>query len=246
MNKSPKKMNKTAKKAKKAPTLKNKKTVRKAPKLTEVSKQVMSKKAKARESKKSQERREEETLSEEQKFRESWFEMLTKIEDYKDLRIEQLAFGIFLASMPKDRGTQGDFAKAWGVSETTLSAWKMNPKIRKLRIDTMKLFYVDKTPVVIDTLYEAATKTDFNGKYNTPAMKLWLQYVEDYREKSALDVGGEGIAIHFGGGKSPFMTGDDPDSQKKLEQNKDPKNIKMKSVESPEPPDPKKEKRPTA
>lgn len=247
MKKNTKKSSKPATKATKPPILSTKKLPATPPRKKALSKHGLSEAAKARESKKAQERRAQELSKVEANFREAWFDMLKNIDDYKDMRIEQLAFAVFLATLPADRGTQKDFSEAWGISETTLSAWKMNPKVRKLRIETMKLAYVDQTPVVLQTLFEAATKTDFNGKYNTPAMKLWLQYVEDYREKSALDVSSEGIVVQFGGGKSPFMTADDPASQEKLKKNVDPKAIEpkhIKTVESPKPPNPKKDKRP--
>jgi hypothetical protein len=198
-----------------------------------LSRNKVSQSAKNREIQRAAKRRaelEEERNEEHFKLINGWLDLLKDNELIKDMRIEEVAFSIFLAIPETDRGTQQEFAKQWGVSETTLSLWKLKPAIRKVRGQLLPSLLIDKTPKVIDSLYDAATGTDAYGKKNVPAIKLWLQYVEEFKEGVSLLGGGEGITVNFGGGigPSPFMTASTPESQKKLAENKVPQSMKAK------------------
>ena len=76
------------------------------------------------------------------------------------MRVEKIAFSIFLALPEAVRGDQRQFSKEWGISEQTLSGWKMEPDIQKLRLKVMKSVLIDKTPAVLDNLFNAASKTN--------------------------------------------------------------------------------------
>lgn len=78
------------------------------------------------------------------------------------MRVEKVAFCIFLALPENLRGKQGDFSKQWGISENALSIWKADPTVQKLRLILMKRILIDKTPAVIENLFNAAsTKNAF-------------------------------------------------------------------------------------
>jgi len=122
------------------------------------------------------------------------------------LRVEKVAFAIFLALPERVRWTQGKFSKDWWISEQTLSWWKFLPEIQKIRMALMKSVLVDKTPAVMDNLFEAASMKNAFGNVNVWAVKLWLQFVEEWQESSKLDLNATGwFTINFGAGKSQFI-----------------------------------------
>lgn len=81
-------------------------------------------------------------------------------------------------------GTQKELAARFGVSEWTLSQWKLRddfwPEVNKIRKEWGK----SKTPEVLAGLLEKAKSGD------APAARLWLEYVENHttRNKADLDV----------------------------------------------------------
>lgn len=76
----------------------------------------------------------------------------------KGMRTEKIAFAVFLALPEYLRGSQQFFSKQWGISEQTLSGWKMDRDIQKIRMKVMKAVLLDKTPAVLDNLYEGASR----------------------------------------------------------------------------------------
>ena len=90
------------------------------------------------------------------------------------------------------------FCKDWGVSDTTLTARQFDDQVQAIRLKIIKFILREKTPDVMDAVYAAATIPDENGKYNTPAQKLWLQFVEEWTEVlGEADKQGK-IVINFG------------------------------------------------
>lgn len=87
--------------------------------------------------------------------------------------------------------TQKELAKKFGVSEWTLSQWKLREdfwlEVNKIR----KEWGRGKTPEVLAGLLEKAKSGD------APAARLWLEYVENHttRNKSDVSVGPILIAI---------------------------------------------------
>lgn len=73
------------------------------------------------------------------------------------MRTEKIAFAVFLALPEHIRGSQGFFSKQWGISEATLSAWKNDGDIQKVRMKVMRAVLLDKTPAVLDNLFNAAS-----------------------------------------------------------------------------------------
>jgi hypothetical protein len=76
-------------------------------------------------------------------------------------------------------GTIGAFAEKHNISRITLWRWKQRedfkPRVKELR----QRWASDKTSDVVNGVYRAATKN-----LNPAAQKLWLQYFEDFTEKS--------------------------------------------------------------
>lgn len=79
--------------------------------------------------------------------------------------------------------TQELFAKKFGIHIDTTTDWKKREgfwtDVKKKRNDWAK----SKTPDVINALYKKAVKEG-----NAAEAKLWLQYVDEWTEKQALDV----------------------------------------------------------
>jgi len=77
----------------------------------------------------------------------------------------------------------GDFAKKYGVDRSTLSLWQRDEKFQKEVDKYRKVWFKERTPNVIQALYKRIIS---EGK--APEAKLWLQYIEDWKERSEIDV----------------------------------------------------------
>ena len=134
------------------------------------------------------------------------------------MRVEKIAFAVFLALPEAVRWQQSKFSKEWWISEQTLSGWKFNTEIQRLRLLVMKSVLIEKTPAVMDNLFEAASKKNAFGSVNVGAVKLWLQFVEEWKEASTLDLNASGwFTINFGAGKSQFIQPTDEEPLKEEE-----------------------------
>lgn len=122
---------------------------------------------------------------------------------YQDLKVEQLALAYWLALPSIKRGTQEQFCEQWGITRPTLWAWSNIPAIKQLRFDMMRAFLIHHTPDVLDNLLKTAKMSALIGN-PTPAIKLWLQYLEDYRETQRVETEGH-VTIQFGFDKSKFV-----------------------------------------
>lgn len=74
--------------------------------------------------------------------------------------------------------TQADFCKKFKLAPNTLTAWKRRPefvtRVRALRTD----WGFDRTSDVLNGMYKSALKG------NDKSQKLWLQYFENFSEKT--------------------------------------------------------------
>lgn len=96
------------------------------------------------------------------------------------------------------RLTQKDFSEASWTSETSLSKWKCQKWFYQNRIDLMKQIYSMKTPEVIDNLFKWATLTSFSTwKVDATAIKLWLEYIENFKPGDDQNAWGGGVNIYF-------------------------------------------------
>lgn len=128
----------------------------------------------------------------------------------KGMRVEKIAFAVFLALPEAIRGDQRKFSKDWKISENSLSIWKTESEVQKLRLVLMKKILIDKTPAVLDNLFEAASKKNSFWSINTAAVKLWLQFVEEWEEASKVNLHAEGwFTINFWPWKSDFINPED-------------------------------------
>lgn len=106
---------------------------------------------------------------------------------YKTLKLaEYYKFVEFMATPDPMRiqtfgySTQIEFQKEHKVSGDTLARWKYDTNFKEDVRRKITEWSSDKTPNVIANLYNACTKKNPDSK----ALKLWLQYVEGFSEKT--------------------------------------------------------------
>ncbi len=135
--------------------------------------------------------------------------LLSEIEGFKDMKIEKQAYAVFLGLPESIRGKQKEFGADWKISEQTLSAWKHDPVVKNVRETLMKNILMDKTPAVLEMLYNGTQRTNLKtGLVDTSSIELWLQYVEGWKKGQDLDVKSSGVTVEFAVPPSPFMTGE--------------------------------------
>lgn len=100
---------------------------------------------------------------------------------------EREQFKSWLASPKKYRTpkSQAALAKQFGVAQITLSKWKDEAGFMDDVVILARKRARKHTPFVIEALREGVARG------NVRAMKLWLQYVEEWSEKNITDLGGE-------------------------------------------------------
>jgi hypothetical protein len=76
-----------------------------------------------------------------------------------------------------------DFAKKFKVRPETLCAWKKEPEFWEGIRDTLKLWGKDRIPDVLAGMYKKAV-----SEGNATEVKLWLQYFDDWKEKSEVNI----------------------------------------------------------
>ena len=79
--------------------------------------------------------------------------------------------------------SDGEFAKKFNVNPGTLSEWKKAPEFWEGIRDTLKLWGKDRIPDVLAGMYKKAV-----SEGNATEVKLWLQYFDDWKEKSEVNV----------------------------------------------------------
>ncbi len=75
-----------------------------------------------------------------------------------------------------------DFADAAWVNRNTLTVRKWEKWFHEHRINLMKYIYSKRTPHVIRNLFDWATQKDDNWKTQTAAIKLYLEYIESFKQ----------------------------------------------------------------
>ncbi|MDA2921688.1 phBC6A51 family helix-turn-helix protein [Patescibacteria group bacterium AH-259-L07] len=110
------------------------------------------------------------------------------LQSKRDLFYEEFIKWIALPKPLREPRTHLELAEKYGVDKATLSQWKHKDgfwdEVRK----EMKQWARDKTPNVIQAIYQKILKYG-----NAQEAKLWLQFIEDWKEKSEVDVGGKSI-----------------------------------------------------
>lgn len=104
-------------------------------------------------------------------------------------------------SIPKafrEPKTQKELALQLQVDEATLSDWKKRPQIWDEVVDRTKQWARERTPNVIAALYRKAIKDGMSFE-----AKLWLQFVEGWKEKSELETKNAHFIITRGDGGIP-------------------------------------------
>ncbi len=147
--------------------------------------------------------RTQKALEQERNYMKKQVNLLLKNEDISDLSVEQVAFALFWALPECQRQRQKDFSYMWDVSERTLSQWKHHPKIQKLRNKFMQNVLVEKTPLVLEALFQATQRLHkVTGLVDVKAIRLWLEYVEGWNPKQEANANNNsGVQVVFAGYK---------------------------------------------
>ena len=102
-----------------------------------------------------------------------------------------------LPASPKDKGTQGDFAKRFEVSERTLADWKKRDDFWEAVEKEWKKWGKQKTTNVIAKFYNKIISEGMS-----PDFKLWFQFFLNWNEKIEEKVsGGLNVIISYADGK---------------------------------------------
>lgn len=143
---------------------------------------------------------------------EDFAENAKKMERFKDIRFDRICFGVFLAIPECQDLKKVDFARFYKVDPGTLSDRRLRDDVQSVRDYILKAYFKSKTPKVIQNLYEAASD---KGVFwvSTAAIKLFLQYIEEFSEKNSTDLNlSGGVTVQFWVGQSPFIN---PETTKK-------------------------------
>lgn len=82
----------------------------------------------------------------------------------------------------RDPKTQGEFASQHGVHENTLSKWRRDPKFWEEVREGVKTWNKDRLPNVMAALYKTILT-----KGSGVEAKLWLQWVDNWKEKTEVE-----------------------------------------------------------
>lgn len=134
-------------------------------------------------------------------------EYVSKMKDFEDMKVEKIAFAIFLSFPKKERGIMADFTKEWGISEVSLWRWKKDLRVHKIKMMFMATNLSEGTEDALAALrHNLTTRNLVNGLYDVPSVKLWLQFVENWKEAQQLEVEESGnINVIFNTAPSHFI-----------------------------------------
>ena len=140
-----------------------------------------------------------------------------KMERFKDIPLDRVRYAIFLVIPEAQELTKGDFAEYYKISRQTLSEWRLRDDVVSVRDYFVKAYLKSKTPKVLANLLKAASEVGAFGGANTAAIKLFLQYAEDFTEKNQTDLNvAGGLTVQFANvGASPFIQPEDSQPAKK-------------------------------
>ena len=111
--------------------------------------------------------------------------------------------------------TKEKFAECLGVHRNTLINWRFDKKVLQARTEIIERHFQGFTPGVLQALVDGAKRTSWvNGLGDSAMIKLFLQYVEKWNEKSELDLTSGGETITWGVAPSQFIKKDTiPDTE---------------------------------
>lgn len=135
-----------------------------------------------------------------------------KIERFKDITLDRIRYGVFLAIPECQEVKKKEFWLHYKVNAGTLSVRRFEDDVQSVRDYILKAYFKSKTPKVIQNLYEAASDKGIFW-VSTAAIKLFLQYIEEFSEKNSTDLNlSGGVTVQFWVGQSPFIN---PETTKK-------------------------------
>ncbi len=108
-----------------------------------------------------------------------WLKQMKKFKDFTDTRLKMW---IFLSLPESEWLVFRHLAEHMKISDKTMYSQQFHHEVEMTRAFIMKKHFTKFTPKVVSSLVEAASKKDFDWKYNTQAMKLFLQYAESWKE----------------------------------------------------------------
>lgn len=134
-------------------------------------------------------------------------ESVKKMKDFEDLRVEKIAFGIFLSFPKKERGTLADFTNDWGISEVTLWRWKSDPDVNEIKMMFLKSNFKEWTEDAFIALrHNITNKNPLTGLYHLESIKYWMKILENIDDAQKVDVKNSGeIQVIFNSKPSHFI-----------------------------------------
>jgi len=110
---------------------------------------------------------------------ESFVDWLEEMSGFKDIDRKRLLYGVFLALWPTIKAKQTDFSRYYNVSENSLSKWKYELSVMKVRNTIMDHCLHSEVGNALFNLLDATLwRNSRTGKVNIQAIKLFLDYVE--------------------------------------------------------------------
>lgn len=108
----------------------------------------------------------------------------------------KLMFAAFMAMPEVWEIPMEAFWNRIGVHPNTLTAWKGNEIIMRARDEIMYFHFKKHTPFVISSLFEGTQSKNWKtGEKNVQAIKLFMQIVEKWSEKTETDIKADGKRI---------------------------------------------------
>lgn len=144
-----------------------------------------------------------------------WLKAMKKFKWFTDTRLKMWIF----ISLPESEWLFfRHLADHMWISDKTMYSQQFHHEVEMVRAFIMKKHFMKHTPKVVNALVSAASETDSDWKYNTQAMKLFLQYAESWKEWINLNHDVKWwFNVSFGVQKSQFINPED--WQKALEHN---------------------------
>lgn len=118
------------------------------------------------------------------------------LEDKYENAKNKLMFAAFMA-MPETGSIpmSAFWEKVW-VSANTLTKWRAHDLIMKARDEIMYFHFKKHTPKVIKSLFDGTQSNNWKtGEKNVQAIKLFMQIVEKWSEKTETDIKSDGKRI---------------------------------------------------
>lgn len=117
---------------------------------------------------------------------------------HKEKDPKKIIYGVYLG-FPEPPAYEIDLAVFLNLDRKTLYNWRLDKDVVSVRSEFVETYFRSHTPSVIQALVEGTQRRSWtNGLVDTAAIKLFLQYVEKWNEKSEVDVTSGGKAISLG------------------------------------------------